>query len=167
MSIYTNIENSLVRHSNFGEYLFYGFMTLILALFLIIGICPVYILGCSMSPTIAPGSLCIAKDIHSDDPLPERGSIVIFSSDIDSGILYAKRLIGLPGDSLSAVNDVLSINGTYYDCIPGTGGWIADVPDGCVFVLGDNRNNSFDSCNFGCVSIEQITAKILFSLPFS
>lgn len=147
--------------------IFYIVISLIMILAIIMGIRPVYISGCSMSPTIAPGSLCIAKDIHSDDTLPERGSIVIFSSDIDSGILYAKRLIGLPGDSLTAEDDVLTVNGVYYDYIQGTGDWIADVPDGYVFCLGDNRSNSFDSRRFGCVPVEQITAKILFSLPFS
>ena len=108
-----------------------------------------------MSPTIAPGSLCIARDIHSDDPLPERGSIVIFSSDEDNSILYAKRLIGLPGDSLMAEDDVLTVNGAYYDCIQGTGDWVVDVPDGYVFCVGDNRSNSFDSRRFGCVPVHQ------------
>ena len=147
--------------------IFYIVISLIIILAIIMGIRPVYISGCSMSPTIAPGSLCISRDINVEGPLPERGSVVIFFSDEDNSILYAKRLIGLPGDSLSAVNNALSINGTYYDCIPGTGDWVVDVPDGYVFCLGDNRSNSFDSRRFGCVPVEQITAKILFSLPFS
>lgn len=146
--------------------IFYIAISLIMILAIIMDIRPVYISGCSMSPTIAPGSLCIAKDINSNDPLPERGSVVIFFSDIDSGILCAKRLIGLPGDSLIAEDDVLTVNGAYYDCIQGTGDWVVDVPDGYVFCLGDNRSNSFDSRCFGCVPDEQITAKILFSLPF-
>ena len=147
--------------------IFYIVISLIMILAIIMSIRPVYIAGCSMSPTINSGSLCIARDIHSDDPLPERGSIVIFSSDEDNSILYAKRLIGLPGDSLMAEDDVLTVNGAYYDCIQGTGDWVVDVPDGYVFCVGDNRSNSFDSRRFGCVPVEQLTAKILFSLQFS
>ena len=84
-----------------------------------------------------------------------------------SDTLFAKRVIGLPGDTLWAEDDVLTINGEYYDTIPGTGDWIADVPDGFVFFLGDNRGNSCDSRYFGCIALEQLTTKILFSLPFS
>ena len=167
----TNTYHSLPKRigdfsNHFLDYTGY-FIICFLAISIFLGFRPVCIVGCSMSPTFETGTLCIAKDIHNEDPLPERGSIVIFSSDEDNSILYAKRLIGLPGDSLMAENDVLTVNGAYYDYIQGTSDWIADVPDGYVFCLGDNRSNSFDSRRFGCVPVEQITAKILFYLPFS
>lgn len=138
------------------------FMVCLLIVSIFLGLRPVYITGCSMSPTLKPGSLCIAKDINDENSLPERGSIVIFYSGEDNGILYVKRLIGLPGDSLSAENDVLTINGMYYDTVPGTGDWIADVPDGYAFFMGDNRGDSWDSRRFGCVPLTNLVGKILF-----
>lgn len=140
---------------------------LILGLSIILGLRPVYIASGSMAPTLPTGSICIARDIDAESRLPERGDIVLFYPEAGSDTLFAKRVIGLPGDTLWAEDDVLTINGEYYDTIPGTGDWIADVPDGCVFFLGDNRGNSCDSRYFGCIALEQLTTKILFSLPFS
>lgn len=142
-------------------------IVLIVVLSIMLGLHPVYIASGSMAPTLPTGSICIARDIDAESRLPERGDIVLFYPEAGSDTLFAKRVIGLPGDTLWAEDDVLTINGEYYDTIPGTGDWIADVPDGCVFFLGDNRGNSCDSRYFGCIALEQLTTKILFSLPFS
>ena len=120
-----------------------------------------------MAPTLPTGTICIAQDLNADDSLLKRGDIIVFQPETGSNMLFVKRLIGLPGDTLFAENDVLTINGEYYDAIPGTGDWIADVPDGYVFFLGDDRGNSYDSRYFGCIALEQLITKILFSLPFS
>lgn len=140
---------------------------LILGLSLILGLRPVYIASGSMTPTLPTGTICIARDINAGNYRPKRGDIVVFQSEMGNDMLLVKRLIGLPGDTLLAEDDVLTINGEYYDTIPGTGDWIADVPDGYVFFLGDNWGNSYDSRYFGCIALEQLTTKILFSLPFS
>ena len=142
-------------------------IVLIVVLSIMLGLHPVYIASGSMAPTLPTGSICIARDIDAGNYRPQRGDIVVFQSEMGNDMLLAKRLIGLPGDTLLAENDVLTINGEYYDTIPGTGDWIADVPDGYVFFLGDNRGNSCDSRYFGCIALEQLTTKILFPLPFS
>lgn len=142
-------------------------IVLIVVLSIMLGLHPVYIASGSMAPTLPTGTICIARDINAGNYRPQRGDIVVFQSEMGNDMLLAKRLIGLPGDTLFAENDVLFINGEYYDTIPGTGDWIADVPDGYVFFLGDNRGNSCDSRYFGCIALDQLTTKILFSLPFS
>ena len=137
-------------------------IALIVVLSIMLGLHPVYIVSGSMAPTLPTGSICIAQDINAINHFPQRGDIVLFYPEVDSNTLFAKRLIGLPGETLFAENDVLFINGEYYDTIPGTGDWIADVPEGYVFFLGDNRGNSYDSRYFGCISVENMSAKVLF-----
>lgn len=85
---------------------------------------------------------------------------------------YIKRVIGLPGDHIEIKNEGVYRNGarleeSYLD--PGT---VTEsthctfidltVPDGCVYVLGDNREVSLDSRRFGCIPIEKIEGKAVF-----
>ncbi|MBR2703985.1 MAG: signal peptidase I [Clostridia bacterium] len=85
---------------------------------------------------------------------------------------YIKRVIGLPGDHIEIKNDCVYINGNLYeedylaDSVKTnmrTGGICSDivVPDGCVYVLGDNRNASIDSRKFGCVPVGKIEGKVI------
>ena len=120
----------------------------------------------SMAPTYQDGMLIVAQCYRPGDPLPERGDVVTFYPDPAEQTLYIKRVIGLPGDELYADNDSLWINGSFVDYMPGTGSWIVDVPDDCVFCLGDNRAVSYDSRMLGPIPIEQIYKKIL-SFPSS
>ena len=91
---------------------------------------------------------------------------------------YIKRVIGLPGDHIEIKNKGVYRNGTrleesYLD--PGTvtdsvDGCFTDivVPDGYIYVLGDNREVSGDSRRFGCIPIDKIEGKAVFRFwPFN
>ena len=86
------------------------------------------------------------------DPVPERGDIVTFWDDELNEILV-KRVIGLPGDEVSFSDGYTYINGERLaeNYLPEQGVTeqgnqeIFDVPDGCIFVMGDNRRGSWDS----------------------
>lgn len=89
-----------------------------------------------------------------------------------SNTSYIKRVIGLPGDHIEIKNNHVYINGVLYkeDYIPSSiktdmksGGLCDDivVPDGCVYVLGDNRSASIDSRKFGCVPVGKIEGKVI------
>lgn len=99
---------------------------------------------------------------------PERGDIVVFNPPVDSPDKpYIKRVIGLPGERVTFSNDHVFIDGIQLNepyIIEATGcttRQVCDVvvPDGHVYVLGDNRNNSSDSRTFGVVDVDNIIGK--------
>ena len=86
---------------------------------------------------------------------------------------YIKRVIALPGEHIQIKDGKVYINGEELqeDYIPsdvitdaGRGGKYIDltVPEGSVFVMGDNRGNSGDSRMFGCIPYEKIEGKVVF-----
>ena len=78
---------------------------------------------------------------------------------------YIKRVIGLPGDHVRVQDGMVHINGSpiqepYISAPPAySGEWIID--ENMVFVLGDNRNHSSDSHNWGTVPLENVIGKAL------
>ena len=84
------------------------------------------------------------------DPVPERGDIVTFWSDELEKVLV-KRVIGLPGDTITFADGFVSINGQKLDepYLMAQGVTECDktftVPEGCFFPLGDNRTGSWDA----------------------
>jgi len=104
---------------------------------------------------------------------PERGDIVVLHPPgADDGKPYIKRVIGLPGDRVAFDDGYVTINGERLD-EPYLDGPITDcdqashcqetVPEGAVYVLGDNRDNSADSRVFGPVAIDRIIGKAWFA----
>ena len=104
---------------------------------------------------------------------PERGDIIVFHPPgPNDGKPYIKRVIGLPGDEVAFDDGHVTINGQHLD-EPYLTGPITDcdrgphcrttVPEGTVYVLGDNRDNSADSRVFGPVDIDRIIGKAWFA----
>lgn len=99
---------------------------------------------------------------------PQRGDIVVFQPPLMHSEPYIKRIIGLPGESVSVHDGGVYIDGKRLDepylnsltLSPGitTSRPYVVEPDH-VFVLGDNRNNSSDSRVFGSVPISNIIGK--------
>ncbi len=82
---------------------------------------------------------------------PQRGDIVFFRNPDDETEIFVKRVIGLPGETVEIKGGVTYIDGVAIDepylAEPAReldfGPYV--VPDGCYFMMGDNRNNSSDS----------------------
>ncbi|WP_446456051.1 signal peptidase I [Tuanshanicoccus lijuaniae] len=107
----------------------------------------------------------------------ERFDVVVLKAPFNSKELYVKRVIGLPGDTVEVKDNQLILNGKAMDEpyleqkqaeYPGnftedfnlesiTGK--AKIPEGYVFVMGDNRRNSVDGRSFGLTSIEDIVGE--------
>ncbi len=94
---------------------------------------------------------------------PQRGDVVVVRSPQESGKRLVKRIVALPGDSLEIEGGTIRINGESIS-EPYVLGNTRDrdkstIPEGHYFVLGDNRQRSNDSNNFGPIHESQIIGK--------
>lgn len=104
----------------------------------------------SMEPTIMTGSRMIGFRLSYTFSEPERGDIIIFKYPDDTSINYVKRIIGLPGETVEIKDGCVYIDGEvleedYLEVVTEGDFGPYEVPEGCYFVMGDNRNNSHDS----------------------
>lgn len=135
------------------------------ALFLIINALSarVRVDGFSMKPTLQNGEFVLVNRLAYRFGAPARGDIVVFHFPLDPTQDLIKRVIGLPGDTVVINNGAVYINGeqlseTYIAAAPiYQGQW--SVPEGHLFVLGDNRNDSSDSHSWGLLPQEKIIGK--------
>lgn len=106
----------------------------------------------SMKNTIMPGDRIMGSRLAYRNTDPERFDIIIFRFPDDKENVYIKRIIGLPNETVTIVDGKIYINNSKealcdtYSLEPMTGSFGPYIiPDGNYFVMGDNRNNSFDS----------------------
>ncbi|MEW5870139.1 MAG: signal peptidase I [Chloroflexota bacterium] len=145
--------------------------TILLAALLYFGInaitTRIHVQSISMQPTLYEKDLVLVNKLAYRFGEPQRGDVIVFRPPVDpDGEPYIKRLIGLPGDQVHIADGLVVVNGqplheTYLNAAPSyQGDW--NVPQGYIFVLGDNRNNSSDSHQWGLVSVESILGRAEF-----
>ncbi len=144
-----------------------GTLTLLIRGFLLI---PLPVEGNSMEETLSQGDMVVVEKLSAI----KRFDIVVFQ--LADGTTYIKRVIGLPGESVSYQDDQLFINGEIVvepfleekiaeneDTIPVTADFqfeelmgVEKLGKDSYFVIGDNRRASKDSRSFGAISVDDI-----------
>lgn len=133
---------------------------------------PFQISGNSMYPNFKNGQYYMSNIQHENF---NRGDVVVFKAPDDTETDYIKRVIAIPGETVMLENGSVYVNhqpldeDAYLDHSVNTyvGNFMEEyqtvtVPKGKYFVLGDNRQNSSDSREYGFVPQENIIGKILF-----
>jgi signal peptidase I len=156
--------------SSFYRFLIDVLETLVLSVLLFLGInaisARIRVDGSSMEPSLHSGEFVIVNRLAYRFGEPEYGDVVVFHFPGDPDQEYIKRIIGLPGDSVKVQDGVVQINDQVIDepYIAASpryqGNWT--VPADHIFVLGDNRNNSSDSHNFGPVPMVNVIGEAFF-----
>jgi signal peptidase I len=164
-------ESSELKEKSSG---FLGFIkdvleVLVLSLILFVGInavsARIRVDGESMVPTLASGEYVIVSRLSYRVGTPQRGDIIVFHFPGNPKEEYIKRIIGLPGDKVDIRNGQVLVNGKALDesylsvKVNYTGSW--SIPSGQLFVLGDNRNNSSDSHDWGTVPMDYVVGKAI------
>ncbi|MEI7987622.1 MAG: signal peptidase I [Chloroflexota bacterium] len=130
------------------------------------GVGRVRIESISMEPTLFGGELVIVNKLASFLIDYQRGDVIIFNYPLNPSEQYIKRIIGLPGNTVTIQRGRVSINGVVLDepyimAPPDySGSWT--VPKDSYFVLGDNRNRSSDSHIWGMLPVKNVVGKAIF-----
>ena len=144
----------------------------VLCLVFFVWLSPLRIVDESMAPTLSSGELVLCDRIGKFVRMPERGDIVLFST--DDG-LFIKRIVGMPGETVEIVAGHVFINSIPLDESSYDVNYVGDmapvdVPAGSVFVLGDNREEMYDSrlSSVGCIPFDHISGILRLRVsPFS
>lgn len=151
-------------------------LSLLLALtFVIFLYQPVQVEGTSMAPQLANHErIFINKFVYRFEPI-RRGDIVVFHYPLDPAKSYIKRVIGLPGETVQIRDGVVYINGKALKESYVPPGYLdrdnspaLTLGRGQYYVLGDHRDASNDSREWGPVPRKDIFGKAVFVYwPFS
>lgn len=139
---------------------------------------PIIVDGDSMLPTLHDKDQIIVNKYTYYVQEPKRFDVIIFHATEKRD--FIKRVIGLPGEHVKIENETLYINDIEVEekfleeskevlgsneiltkdfILEDLPGEYEEIPDGFVFVLGDNRRNSTDSRDLGLIPIDQIVGK--------
>ncbi|OGR41888.1 MAG: signal peptidase I [Elusimicrobia bacterium GWA2_61_42] len=120
---------------------------------------PIYIASDSMAPTLSKGHHLFLDKVTYRFRQPSRGEIIAFRSPVGEDHESVKRVIAVAGDTIELKSKKVYLNGepqletyAYYaraaENLQGDNLPPVTVPDGALFVLGDNRDNSNDSASW-------------------
>lgn len=129
----------------------------------------------SMAPTILKGDFIFVDATAYRSKSPKQGDVIVFASP-EHRKEFTKRVIGIPGDTVEIKNKQVFINWQHLDesyiihtddkilhesLIPRDNYGPIIITGGHLFVLGDNRDNSFDSRILGPIGMNQVKGRVI------
>ncbi len=129
--------------------------------------------GIAMTPNYKEGQIYRADEKVYKTQSPQRGEVVVFKSVKDPSTVFAKRIIGLPEESLETKGGKVYVNNNILEepyleknVYSGPESFLSEnnmvtIPNNTYFVMGDNRPHSSDSREWGFLPRENIVAKLL------
>lgn len=129
--------------------------------------------GVSMQPGLVSDEYVLVNKVAYLFHAPERGDVIVFHYPLDTSEDFIKRVIGLPGDTITVTGTTVNVDGTTLSepyisqrANPTGQKWV--VPPDSYFVMGDNRPVSDDSRIWGYVPNYDIVGKaVMVYWPFN
>lgn len=161
-----NMKKSI--HGKFKRMLKIGFSVMYIITFVFICFFPIYITsGCSMESTLEDKDVLISERMHGE---LKTGDVIIAMQDCGGDLKkVVKRVIAVPGDVLVISDNHVFVNGEmleedYLFEQMYTEDLTIALPAEHYFVMGDNRNVSYDSREAGMLHSDAIISKVIFDL---
>jgi len=148
-------------------------LTLIIFLVIRFAIQSYRVSGVSMQPGLQTNEYVLVNKIAYLFHPPERGDVIVFHFPLDTSQDFIKRVIGLPGDTITYNSSMVQVDGVvlnepYISQASNPDAKTIKVPANDFFVMGDNRPASDDSRDWGFVPKEDLVGKaVLVYWPFS
>ncbi len=158
--------------SNLKEFLSYFIVIVIAAalslLFRVFLFEPYIVPTSSMETTLNISDRVIVNKIAYNFAEIKRGDVIVFHSSTEPGKDLVKRAIAFEGEEITFYPDVIMIGDAVLeeDYLPSSNHQYETmsviVEENQIFVMGDNRSNSYDSRNFGTIDADSVFGKVLF-----
>ncbi|MCS7200632.1 MAG: signal peptidase I [Patescibacteria group bacterium] len=139
---------------------------------------PFFVKGDSMEPNFHSWDYLIIDKLTYFYRAPQRGEVIVFRPPFDDNIYYIKRIIGLPGERILIEESKITVfnrekpegfvlNEPYVVNHYTPGLIDIQLKENEYFVLGDNREVSYDSRKWGPLKRERIVGRVLFQLSLA
>lgn len=134
---------------------------------------PFVVDGSSMEPSFYDGDYLIVDQISYRFRQPERGEVIIFYAPTDPSRRFIKRVVGLPGEQLEAIDQQIMITTPegeqfffedHYSQTTVYRSFSVTLGEDQYFVLGDNRDRSYDSRFWGYLPAENVIGRAVLRL---
>lgn len=130
------------------------------------------VVGSSMEPTYHNGNIVLVDKVFYKRSQPQYDDIVIVKYHVSAGEdQIIKRVVGLGGDRIEMKDNQLYRNGELLEedyiqeAMVGNEDFAYDIPEGKIFVMGDNRNRSVDSRLIGYIDFEdEVIGRVFFKV---
>jgi signal peptidase I len=135
---------------------------------------PFIVSGESMSPTFENGQYLIVDELSYHFEAPARGDVIVFRYPKDPSQFFIKRIIGLPGETVTIHDNTVSVKETSGQTVALNEPYVVNqgdgsdatyvIPPGQYFVMGDNRPESSDSRVWGLLPAGNIVGRVFLRL---